>query len=98
MKKLSEIMKNVTERQDFVKNEELKRKYREMGFQVPIEEQVYKPHDFLSREAFLNDRELNEKYRKAENISISGKAFNLKPLSHKERCLGFGEFLKSRMK
>ena len=98
MKKLSDTMKYVTERQDFVKNEELKRIYKKQGFNVPIEEQVYKPHNFLSRDAFINDKELYEKFSKEETDCISGKILNLKPLSDEEKCLGFEEFLKNRKK
>ena len=69
MKKLSDTMKHVTERQDFVKNEELKRIYKKQGFNVPIEEQVYKPHNFLSRDAFVNDKNsMRNSVRKKQTV------------------------------
>lgn len=97
MRKLSETMKNITDREDFVKNERLKREYIKEGYKIPVDErETCSTHNFLSREDFVNEAELKAKYDKIEIGNTDGKPFDFRPLSESERCLGFTEFLKNK--
>ena len=96
MKKLSDTMKHLEERRDFVKNEELKRKYLQEGIETPLDENEYQPKNLISREGFVENKELMEKYSREENDTPKGKIFNMKPLESDEKCLNFSEFLKNK--
>lgn len=96
MRKLSDTMKHLEERRDFVKNEELKRKYQKEGFETHVDENDYQPKNLISREGFVENKELMEKYSREENDTPKGKIFNMKPLGGDEKCLSFSEFLKNK--
>ena len=91
-------MKHLEERKDFVKNEELKRRYTQEGLEVPVEENHTEPKNLLSRENFIKDKELKEKYNVDDTSTSGGILTVLKPLDESERCLNFEDFIKMRKK
>ena len=99
MRKLSDTLKNIAERQDFVMDERLKREYVKEGYEVPVDTcRKETLTNLLSREDFVNEAELKASYTKIEMGNIKGKLQSFRQLTESERCLGFDEFLKSREK
>ena len=88
-------MKYLEERKDFVKNEELKRRYQQEGREVPAEEFGNQLNNLLTRNDFIESDELREKYGKEQSTDNNGVKLNLS-LFNEEKCLSFSECRKRK--
>ena len=96
MRKLSETLKNLEGRKDFVKNEELKREYLKEGLEIYEEKYGDEISNFLTREDFIDSDELLEKYNREQSSNNKGIKLNLPLLGDDEKCLSFDEYLKMK--
>ena len=96
MEKLSDTMKHLEDRKDFVKNEELKRRYEQEGCEVPSQEFGNQLNNLLTRNDFVESDELREKYSKEEPSKKFDVKLNPNLLDRNEKCLGFTDYLKTK--
>lgn len=85
MKKMSHVI----ERKDFIQNMELKKKYEEQS----IDESNCQLHNILTREEFVNDEDLRNRYRSTgTNLPLLESIQDVKLLGKEERVLGFEDY------
>ena len=91
MKKMSHVI----ERKKFIQNMELKKKYEEQS----IDESNYQLLNILTREEFVNDEDLRNRYGSTgTNLPLLESIQDVKLLGKEERVLGFEDYTNRKNK